>query len=66
MTHAKLNATLRAALIKDGRDSFALAKITGLHPVTIRRFRSSTRGLSLASAAKLGKALGIKVTLGID
>jgi transcriptional regulator with XRE-family HTH domain len=41
--------------------AYALGKMTGVSPVTIQRFLAGERGLTLATAEKLARALGLEV-----
>lgn len=51
--------TIRRAAIADGRTAYRLAKVSGVDVAIIQRFMSGERGLTLVTAEKLCRALGL-------
>jgi ribosome-binding protein aMBF1 (putative translation factor) len=54
---------VREALVKSGRTSADLNGKTGLHPTTIRRFRTGKLRLRSETLDKLAEELGLKPSL---
>lgn len=57
-----LNDAIRAAVERDGRTRYALAKASGVDQATLSRWWSGGQGLSLDAAEKLLPVLGLTVT----
>lgn len=55
-----LTTQLRAAIAKDGRSAYQLARDSGVAQQIITRFMRGKRDVTLATAAKLAQALGVK------
>lgn len=53
---------LKAAIEESGLTSYALGKEAGVPPISIDRFKSGKRGLSLETADKLARVLQLVVT----
>ncbi len=54
-----LSDVLRAAIARDTRTDYRLAKDAGVAPITIGRFMRKERDLRLATAEKIAAALGL-------
>ena len=50
---------IRRAAISDGRTAYRLSKDSGVDVAVVQRFMSGERGLTLATAEKLCRALGL-------
>lgn len=54
---------LRAAIHRDGRTMYAIAKLSGIPASMLSRFMSRERGLSVETATKVADALGLQIVL---
>lgn len=55
------NDVIRAALKKDNRPSREIGELVGIHPVSVRRFKSGKKNLSLMTLEQMAKVLGFKI-----
>ncbi|GMU33228.1 MAG: hypothetical protein AMXMBFR20_11000 [Planctomycetia bacterium] len=51
--------TIRRAAVADGRTAYRLSKDSGVDVAVVQRFMSGERGLTLVTAEKLCRALGL-------
>lgn len=59
-----LEETLRAAIAKDERTHYAIAKLAGVTPDVLDRFATGERGLNLTTASKVAAVLGLHLVAG--
>jgi plasmid maintenance system antidote protein VapI len=58
-----IEAALRKAIEKDGRSSVAIARAAGVAQSQVTRFLNNERSLTLPSAEKVARALGLDLSL---
>ena len=59
-----ISESLRSYIKRDGRSLYALAEVTGVNRGVLSRFVRSERDIGMATADRLCKALGLKLTKG--
>ncbi len=52
---------IRKSIDRDKRSIYRLAKDSGVHVAVVQRFESGERGLTLGTATKICKALGLEL-----
>jgi transcriptional regulator with XRE-family HTH domain len=61
MDSKNISDAIKEEICERNLSAYALGKMTGVSAVTIQRFLTGERGLALATAEKLARALGLKV-----
>ena len=63
-TSQTVSDTLRRHIERDGRSQYALAEETGVNRGVLSRFVRGERDIGMATADRLCRALGLKLTKG--
>jgi ribosome-binding protein aMBF1 (putative translation factor) len=59
--YRSFDATIRDAVRADGRSLYRLAQDCGVDVAVIQRFMSGERGITLATAEKICRAIGLRL-----